>query len=54
MIDEEIKKAYSKVTKQCETKSDRVSYKDAKTALELYGRKMRWNLAVYTIKLQNR
>ena len=23
-----------------------------KTALELYGRKMRWNLAVYTIKLQ--
>ena len=54
MIDEEIKKAYSKITKQYETKSDRVSYKDAKTALELCGRKMRWNLAVYTIKLQNR
>ena len=32
MIDEEIKKAYSKVTKQCETKSDRVSYKDAKNS----------------------
>ena len=25
-----------------------------KTALELCGRKMRWNLVVYTIKLQNR
>ena len=32
MIDEEIKKAYSKVTKQYETKSDRVSYKDAKNS----------------------
>ena len=32
MIDEEIKKAYSKATKQCETKSDRVSYKDAKNS----------------------
>jgi hypothetical protein len=32
LIDEEIKKAYSKVTKQYETKSDRVSYKDAKNS----------------------